>query len=283
MPSPFPGMDPYLESHWRDVHHRLITYASDALQGALPPELRARVEERVVLATPEGWGSSMFPDVPVIEHRPQRRVGNVAVLQREATEPLLIDVARERLTEGFIEIIDVSSGNRVVTILEVLSPANKMPGDNLEEYLHKQREILQSDTNLVEIDLPRGGRHVAAVPLDNIPVPRRTHYMVCIRRPTLPTKAGVYLMPLAEPLPIIKVPLRPGDADVPLDLQALITECYRNGRYEGDVDYRRDPEPPLTGPAATWVDELLRSKGLRPAPSPKRKRKRRPPGASDGA
>ena len=36
MDSPFPGMDPYLEQHWRSVHHRLITYAGDQLQSGLP-------------------------------------------------------------------------------------------------------------------------------------------------------------------------------------------------------------------------------------------------------
>lgn len=69
MPSPFPGMDPYLERHWGDVHTRLITYASDQLQKILPRDLRARVEERVVVAQ---WDRtrSLFPDVRVIETRP---------------------------------------------------------------------------------------------------------------------------------------------------------------------------------------------------------------------
>ena len=68
MPRSFPGMDPYLEAHWRDVHASLIIYTRDALRGLLPQSLRARVEERVLLATAAGFGESwLFPDVRVVE------------------------------------------------------------------------------------------------------------------------------------------------------------------------------------------------------------------------
>ena len=75
MPSPFPGMDPYLESHWRDVHASLVIYIRDAIQDSLPSSLRARVEERVILEGPEGFGNSLYPDVRVVEGRPQNRGG----------------------------------------------------------------------------------------------------------------------------------------------------------------------------------------------------------------
>ncbi len=283
MPSPFPGMDPYLESHWRDVHASLTIYIRDALQDALPRELRARVEERIVLETPEGWSNPLFPDVRVIEHRPRAQGGVATVAAPEATEPLVIDAETEPLTEGYIEIIDAASGNRVVTILEVLSPSNKLPGDYRQAYLRKQREIVHSDTNLVEIDLLRCGKHAAAVCLPNIPSSRRTPYLVCVRRATRRSKAEVYPIPLSSKLPTIKVPLRPTDADVLLDLQALIERCYRNGRYEGDLDYRLDPDPPLSREDAQWVLELLRGKGLRPPAAPKKQRKRKPRRKPDGA
>ena len=280
MPSPFPGMDPYLESHWRDVHHRLIIYASDAIQEALPAELRARVEERVVLDTPEGLAHPLFPDARVIEYPPQRQGRILSVIHRSTPTPLILEAVLEPLTEGYIEIIDAGSGNRVVTIIEVLSPTNKLPGDGREAYQRKQREICHSDTNLVEIDLLRTGPHVVAVPRNSIRPDFRAPYLVCVRRATTPTKAEVYPAPLAQKLPTVAIPLRPADADVPLDVQALIEQCYRKGRYEGDLDYRRDPDLPFTGPDAEWVAELLRDKGLRPAAAPKRKRKRSPPGDS---
>src|SRR4051812_24486156 len=152
MPSPFPGMDPYLESHWRDVHASLIIYIRDALQDSLPAELRARVEERVVLETPEGLlGNPLFPDLRVVEYRPQRQGRVTAVAGKAGTPAILVDAEQEPLTEGYITIIDAGSGNRVVTILEVLSSANKTPGDAMQEYQRKQRDITRSETNLVEI------------------------------------------------------------------------------------------------------------------------------------
>jgi hypothetical protein len=269
-------MDPYLEGHWRDVHHRLITYASDALQDALPPDLRARVEERVVL---EGSGDAdaLYPDVRVIEGRPQRGGGMTAVITKPGNGALILDATEHRLTEGYIEIIDAGSGNRVITVIEVLSPTNKTRGEGLEEYARKQREILQSNTNLVEIDLLRMGTFVVAVPLRQVEKKGRTPYIVCVRRAAVPNKAEVHLVGLGDPLPKVKIPLRPKDQDVVLDLQSLIELCYRKGRYEGDIDYAREPYPPLRGEAAAWVDELLRNKGLRPTAPAKRKRRRRKP------
>jgi hypothetical protein len=269
-------MDPYLEAHWRDIHHHLITYIRDAIDEGLPAQLRARVEERVVMETPEGWSSRVFPDVRVVEDRPQRQGGAATAVGVETAEPLLLAV--EPLTEGYIEIIDASSGNRIVTVIEVLSPTNKIAGDGRQEYLRKQGEIVKSDTNLVEIDLVRAGQYTIAVPLAQLPINGRTPYMVCVRRATQRGTAEYYPIFLNQRLPTVKVPLRPTDADVPLALQPLIEQCYRKGRYEMDIDYRRDLEPPFIGEGAEWVAELLRSRGLRPAePRKKKKRKRKPP------
>jgi hypothetical protein len=63
MPSPFPGMDPYLESprYWQDFHERFITIAAAGLQQQLPQRYRARISERLVL---EATGRMM--DTPTI-------------------------------------------------------------------------------------------------------------------------------------------------------------------------------------------------------------------------
>ena len=147
MPSPFPGMDPYLEAHWRDVHASLIIYARDALQGVLPRSLRARVEESVLLETPQGIGNHpLYPDVRVVEYTSKR---NGLETRPEAgtavAESLLVKTEAEPVTETFLEIIGHESGNRVVTAIEFLSPSNKSPGPNREQYLRKQREICSSD------------------------------------------------------------------------------------------------------------------------------------------
>jgi hypothetical protein len=179
-------------------------------------------------------------------------------------EPLVVDTEPEAVTETYLEILDRESGNRVVTVIEFLSPANKSPGPNREQYLRKQREICASDTNLVEIDLNRFGTHTLAFPLAHVKPQGRTAYMACVRRAARPGKAEVYPMLLWERLPVVKVPLRPSDADVPLDLQALIEQCYRNGAYEGTLNYAADPDPPLFGADRDWAEEWLSRKGLRP-------------------
>ena len=113
MTSPFPGMDPYLESHWRDIHARLIIYACDALQSVLPNALRARVEESVLLETPTGPGDHpLFPDVRVVEYTSKRGLETRHNAGAAVAEPLLVDAEPDRATETFLEIIDRESGNR---------------------------------------------------------------------------------------------------------------------------------------------------------------------------
>jgi hypothetical protein len=230
-------MDPYLEAHWRDVHASLVIYARDALQSVLPSPLRARVEESVLLETPQGLGDHpLFPDVRVVEYAPRRGLQARAKAGAAVAEPLLVEIEPEPVTETFLEIIDREIGNRVVSVIEFLSPSNKSPGPNREQYLRKQREICSSDANLVEIDLNRFGVHTLAFPLGHLKPHVRTAYMACVRRTTRRDKAEVYPMPLWERLPVVKVPLRPDDTDVPLDLQALVEQCYRNGGYEGTLN-----------------------------------------------
>jgi hypothetical protein len=268
-------MDPYLEAHWRDVHTRLIIYTSDALQGVLPASLRARVEERVLLETPQGLADHpLFPDVRVVEYTSRRGLETRPTSGIAVVEPLLVETHSEAATETFLEIIDRASGNRVVTVLEFLSPTNKTPGPNRDLYLRKQAEICSSDTNFVEIDLNRFGVHTLAFPLEHLKPPVRTPYMTCVRRATRPDKAEVYPMPLWERLPVVKIPLRPEDADVPLDLQALVEQCYRNGAYDGTLNYAVDPDPPFLGADKTWAGDWLYEKGFRPRKKPARRRRK---------
>jgi len=266
-------MDPYLEAHWRDIHAGLIIYARDALQGTLPRSLRARVEESVLLETPQGIGDHLlFPDVRVVEYTSKRPTearpeGGVAV-----AEPLLIDAEPEQVSEPYLEIIDRESGDRVVTVIEFLSPSNKSPGLNRKQYLRKQREVCSSDANLVEIDLNRFGTHTLAFPLVHVKPAGRTGYMGCVRRATQRHMAEVYPMPLWQRLPTVKISLRPDDTDVPLDLQMLVEQCYRNGGYEGTLDYAVDPDPPLLGVEKKWAEDRLLEMGLRSRKKPARRK-----------
>jgi hypothetical protein len=129
---------------------------------------------------------------------------------------------------------------------------------------------------LVEIDLLRAGQWVLAVPEHLVPAEYRTPYRVCVSRAAADWLGEVYRVPLRQRLPVLKVPLRPSDADVLLDLQALIKQSYRTGGYDQDIDYQAEPEPPLTPDDARWADALLRRKGRRA------KATRRRPGPGGG-
>jgi Protein of unknown function (DUF4058) len=273
MKSPFPGMDPYLERHWGDVHQALITYIRDQLQASLPADLRARMQERVYIESPD-WRHEYYPDVRVIE-RPRRPSagGGTAVAEPASiaraddgapvpAQPIVIHLDAEPVTEGYIEIIDVKSGHRVVTSIEVLSPANKHAGEGQRLFLQKREDMKRAGVNTVEIDLLRGGDRVLMVPAEQIPPSYRTDYQVCVWCASRPGSVLVYRAPLRERSPVIPIPLRPTDPDALLDIQAVVDQCYRNGGYD-DIDYTDEPEPRLKKADAAWADALLREQGRR--------------------
>jgi hypothetical protein len=257
MKSPFPGMDPYLENSWRDVHTRLITYSSDQLNEQLPSNLRCRVEERVLVepGDEESLGRSIYQDVRVVE-RPGHGGGSMAAAAADVAEPLLLTAESEAATETYLEIIDLSSGRTVITVIEFLSHSNKSPGPGQKQYRKKQREILASSVSLVEIDLLRAGKRIQACGERIVPRRARTPYRACVRRAWIAGQFEFYPIALRDRLPGLRIPLREKDADVFLRLQPLIEQCYRLGRYD-DIDYSLPLEPPLQGGDEEWAAGLI--------------------------
>jgi hypothetical protein len=255
-------MDPYLEQSWRDVHARLIIYSCDELQGQLPDDLYARVEERIVLESGETLHQARYPDVRVVEYPHGGLSSFSAAAGVAVAEPVRIHYAIEPVTETYIEIIDAGTGHHVVTVIEFLSLSNKFPGAPQEQYKRKQEELRQGKVSLVEIDLLRAGHRALSLPASNIPIELRTTYQVCVRRGWESDFCEIYPVPLQGRLPIMRIPLRQTDADARLDLQAVIDQAYRNGRYH-TINYRVAAEPPLEGPDADWAHQLLREAGKR--------------------
>jgi hypothetical protein len=195
-------------------------------------------------------------------------------------EPFCIHLGDEPVRLGYIEIIDVTTGRRVVTVIEVLTLSNKVPGPGRLLHERKQRECTEGGVNLVEIDLLRAGPWALAVSEYLVPAAYQAPYRIYVYRSGDESYGEVYRVSLRERLPAIKVPLRESDVDVPLDLQSLIELCYRNGGYDDDIDYQKEPDPPLGADDARWADELLRKQGRRmegsarkPAREEKRKHK----------
>ncbi len=269
MANPFPGMNPYLEDprEWGDVHHALMTYIRDALQPNLAPKYIARLVERVYTSP---W-QARIPDILIQEGRAREsavayavRAPAVAPLSEEPplAEPILVNLSPVQERESFIEIRSTDDG-RIVTLIEVLSPANKISGEGRKQYLRKQRELIESDTNLVEIDLNTFGKPTIAVARRRQELLPSFRYLISAHRSTRRYVFEVYPLQLQDVLSRIRIPLLPSDADVILNSQSALNLVYENGGYDALLDYRKPPRAKLTPSEKEWIDQVLRAQNLR--------------------
>jgi hypothetical protein len=258
MNSPFPGMDPYLERCWLDIHASLIIYARDQIDEELPGNFIARVEERVVLETEED-PRGVYPDVKITQRRGRSLPGSAVASQVSVIEPVIVKCRGEPATETFLNILEAGPGQRLITVIEILSLANKLAGPGQRLYRQKQNELADAGVSLVEIDLLRQGRRVLNVAPSDIPQRARTTYQACVRRGWRREECEVYAIPLRASLPAIHIPLRRKDEDVRLDLQAVLEQAYRKGRYALTVNYAEPADPPLTGDDTKWARTLIKA------------------------
>jgi Protein of unknown function (DUF4058) len=278
MPSPFPGMDPYLEHprFFPDLHGGLITFLKQELQQRLPEAYYAQADEQVWLETSHRY---VEPDVNIMRerrsHKPRRRrrgQGGVAVaepepeMERRVNQPVVITVEtveQSEYAEAFLEIHGRWNGqDRLVAAIEVVSPFNKTPGhQGYDKYRAKQREVLAGQAHLIEIDLLREGTHVTVVPRDIAQKEAGPFdYHVSIHRYDRPKEYLVYPIRVGERLPVIDVPLLAEDPAVLLDLQTAFDRAYDAGPYRKRIRYGVDPiDPPLDLEQAKQVKTLLKA------------------------
>jgi predicted transcriptional regulator len=197
MPSPFPGMDPYLEhpGMWPEVHHRLISAIAEALEQTLSLDYRVAIEKHL-------------------------------------TSP-------EEFKAGYLEIQDIATGE-VVTTIEVST------------HKPKPQTVLGSQTHLVEINLLRGGE---AMPM--VGQVTASDYRILVSRSASRPRAELYAFNLEEPIPIVGIPLKSGDAEVALDLQTLLARIYDRARYALTIDYTQTPVPALRKSAQDWANKRV--------------------------
>lgn len=261
--NPFPGMNPFFEQTWRDAHTTLITYARDTLQHQVPADLRVRSEERVVTIGGD-QPATYVPDVQVHEpweFKEAAAAASVSPASRSLTpaEPVRVWLD-DAETERWLEVVDANG--RLITVIEVFSPSNKVEYDARERYRRKRQALIGARVNVVEMDLVRQGATLFAHPVQDVLNRAQACYGICVCRATQPFEREVYPARLRDRLPAIKVPLRPTDADVVLDLQPLVDQCHERGRYHL-LNYRVELSPPLAADDAVWLDRLLREHGLR--------------------
>lgn len=249
MPSPFPGMDPYIESWiWGSFHGSLCQAIHDQLNTHLPKRFIASTDlyvwridntDRLLLGE---------PDVFVADKFPSPAGTSVATIAAPVTTILPGVVRKQR----YVKIVDPEA-RRVVAVIEILSPSNKTVGEDGQAYRLKREEYIAGGISLIEIDLLRSGQRP---PLGD-PAPPVSDYYVLVHRGWESNRLGIWPISVRDPLPPIPIPL---DEDVPddvLDLRSCLDRVYESGRYAEQLNYTKPPRPPLREPDATWARELL--------------------------
>jgi hypothetical protein len=255
MPSPFPGMNPYLEqtAHWQDFHTEFLTTVRRDLTPQVGANYIVQLEEHVYIhdMTTETRSSVGRGDVTVARSRLAEDRGAATGVVDAPAEVELPEQDEERIR--FLEIRD-RRGRELIAVIELLSPSNKRSGEDRELYLAKRRELLRSPAHLVEIDLLRGWA----------PMPVRSRlacdYSVMVSRAERRPKAAFWAIKLRERLPVIPVPLRAEDGDVRVDLQAVLSSSFDAAAYERYI-YEGVPEPALAADDEAWAAQLLLSLG----------------------
>jgi hypothetical protein len=227
MPSPFPGMDPYLEdeNHWPAFQHALVAALYQALLPNLVDRYRARVGQRHYVTE----------------------------------QALFTSIIRDEHHEEFVEVRQRNDG-RLVTLLDVVSPTNKTLPAARQAYLDKRQEAKGAGASVVEIDLVLQGQPTLEYSRDGLP---DWDYAVTVTRSTQPERYEIYTATLQKKLPRFRLPLSADDRDAVLDLQTVFTRCYDQGTFCARIDYGRDPATALIDDDRKWLGDWLKQQKLR--------------------
>ncbi len=245
-------MNPYLEQPgvWHDFHQAYTTAIRNALIPQIRPEFIATLDDHIYIHELSGDERVFLgrPDVSVVHSG----VISTATDGRSVAAPAFghIHPGVDTIHESFIEIRDRETRD-VITVIELLSPTNKTPGSDREQYIGKRKAILSSNTHLVEIDLLRGGQRM---PVDDLPP---CDYVVMVSRSYERPRVELWPFTLRDALPLIPIPLRLGRADATIDLGPLLRDQFDAAGYE-DYVYRTGPQPSLSPTDAEWAQGVTK-------------------------
>jgi hypothetical protein len=257
-------MDPYLESDMvQEFHATLANVVRGQLMRVLPDSYVALLNRRYVV---DRTGLSImdvpvtaeprivYPDVHVVSTPASSAAGTGSGVAVAVSAPV-VEVPSplpDNVPVLSVEVRDIKQ-RRLVTLIEILSPANKI-GDGALEYAERRASILATRTHLLEIDLVRRGTRIQLLG-DVPPAPYYVYLSRANRRPL----TSVWPVGLRDRLPAVPVPLLPEDPDVALDLQDAVNECFAIVRYDDRLlDYAEPPPPPALAPEdATWVAQRV--------------------------
>ncbi len=233
----------------------------------LPDDLYTQAEADVFVVDGGTRGPWFRPDVAAFDHaRPPAAEpdGHGPAVAVAVDEPVRARVRRQPDAVRHVAIREPRRGNRLVTAVELFSPTNKDDPRDRAAYRDRRDAYLAASANVVEVDLLRRGENLMDLDPDDLPTEETTTYRVCVRfaSPDIGDRAEYYPINLRRRLPRIAVPLRPGDADVALDLQAALADVYVVGRYDLQLDYASALVPPLPPADAAWAAERVAAAGL---------------------
>jgi hypothetical protein len=222
----------------------------------LRPRYIVAIETRAFVEQP-AIERPIIPDAWVRPARPAPAHEAVAVLEADAA--VEVRIAPVEIEETYLTIRDWQSGQRLVTVIELVSPTNKYAGPGRVSYVVKQTAVRQSTAHLIEIDLLRTGPHVLAVPEWAARQHAPYDYLVCVNR-AVALRECFHLYPrrVRERLPRIRLPLAAPDPDIVLDIQAVLAHTYEAAGYADRLDYTTPCVPPLTPEDQSWADGLIR-------------------------
>lgn len=272
MPSPFPGMDPYLETtDWfPDLRSSLIHHVKARLNRVLPESYYAQSDYRYWFEYSRRYIDPGIEDVRSARKARQGRYDRVVVAEPQPAGPLIVSVettVHGPFKQAFLEVRRWRGKKvRLITAIEILSPYNKQIGNpSRGQYVERQRQVLREDAHLVEIDLLRGGIDTAAVPRDVVAAKAGPFdYSVSIHRFDQPKDFRVIPISMMQRLPEIPIPLLPGDPDVPVDLQAAFDQAYDIGPFGREIEYEKDRiVPRLDATQAAWAAKLIKKRKRR--------------------
>jgi len=245
-------MNPFLEQEdaWNDFHERFIPAAAEEIGKQVAPAYIVKIDQNVYVHELPEEGRSLLgrPDAYVAEGAPNTssQIGS-ATLEAPSRARLVPLTISER--ESFIEIRD-RAARKLIAAIELLSPTNKTPGSDRDQYLSKRDQYLKSGVHLVEIDLLRGGHRAMLDP------PHECDYCIVVSRAEERPDVDVWPLRLRDPLPTVPVPLRSPDGDARLDLQALVHRVYDAAGYRHYL-YQFQPKPALSDVDAEWAAEIV--------------------------
>jgi hypothetical protein len=259
-------MDPYLEHPvlWPDMHNGLIAELRNSLAPQLRPRYYVALEERTYLTEPAGLAFVSRPDVTVVGSpapaASRTSLGEASSMSVTTLEPVIVELPiPELVRETYLEV-RLAQTHAVIAVLELLSPANKRPGEGRQQYERKRLQALTTCTHWVEIDLLRGGEPMAVdIRGQNV----ASHYRILISRAEYRPRAMLLPFNVQHLIPSFRLPLQPGDDEPLVDLNHLLHLLYDRAGYDLRINYQSPTDPPLEEDDALWANGLVHAAGLR--------------------